>query len=225
MAALAVVLVGLCACLFSAQDAEPAGGDRTAYEAAAARAGDDAAAHIRLALWCEARGMAADRARQLAIAAEKDPRNVLARGLAGSVRYRGEWQPKGDVERSAHEDPTRDGKLRAYIERRSAAAHTADDQLKLATWCAENGLKQQAVAHYTELSRIDPGASPSGSTSASRSRAGAGLILTRRRHKGWKPSAKGTPTSGGKPGLDGCGKVSKAPTPPAAPGHATAWPK
>ena len=36
------------------------------------------------------------------------------------------------------------------------APHKVDAQLKLAAWCTEKGLKDQALAHYSEVTRLDP---------------------------------------------------------------------
>src|SRR4051812_28789773 len=77
--------------------ADPAG-ERTAptalaaYESAKAGAGRDADAHVRLAPWCEAHGLQAERVRHLALAVVNDPTNAMARGLMGLVAYRGRWQ-------------------------------------------------------------------------------------------------------------------------------------
>ena len=69
--------------------------DLDAYHAAAARAGHDANAHIRLALWCEAHGLSAERVTQLALAVLYDPSNALARGLSGLVSLSGEMETSG----------------------------------------------------------------------------------------------------------------------------------
>ena len=71
--------------------------DITAYSAAKARAGRNADAHVKLALWCEAHGMNAERKKHLAIAVINDPKNSLARGLMGLVEYLGKWQPPDAV--------------------------------------------------------------------------------------------------------------------------------
>jgi tetratricopeptide (TPR) repeat protein len=130
--------------------------EREAYESAARQAGKDPKAQIRLALWCEAHGLTAERARHLALAIATDPANVLAGGLAGLVARKGKWKPAAEIERESHADPARQALVREYLDRRAATPHTADAQLKLAAWCAENGLKEQALAHYTEVTRIDP---------------------------------------------------------------------
>ena len=63
---------------------------RPAYEQARKDAGRDAAAHVRLALWCESHGMSAERMKHLAMAVLYDPSNALARGLMGLVAYQGQ---------------------------------------------------------------------------------------------------------------------------------------
>jgi hypothetical protein len=131
-------------------------GDRAAYEAAARRAGESPAEHLRLALWCEVLGLAPERDRHLALAITYEPRNLLAHGLAGQVNYKGRWLPASAAEREARAHLDDDVARREYLNRRASTPHTADAQLKLASWCAESGLKQQAIAHYIELSRIDP---------------------------------------------------------------------
>ena len=47
--------------------------DRAAYEAAAAKAGKNAAAHVKLALWCETHGLSSERIKHLSIAASLEP--------------------------------------------------------------------------------------------------------------------------------------------------------
>jgi thioredoxin-like negative regulator of GroEL len=54
--------------------------DPTDYQAAAARAGQDAGAHLKLAVWCEARGMNAERLKHLAAALAIDPQNARPAG-------------------------------------------------------------------------------------------------------------------------------------------------
>ena len=72
-------------------------------------AGQDAAANVRLALWCEQHGMTAERMKHLATAVLHDPSNGLARGLLGLVAYDGKWEPPDEVSRKAQDDPKRQG--------------------------------------------------------------------------------------------------------------------
>src|SRR3954447_5371363 len=81
----ASALVGL-------DSAPPSPGDRDSYEAALAQIGRDAGAHVRLALWCEAHGLNAERIKHLTLAVLKDPAHPMARGLLGMVSFRGKWQ-------------------------------------------------------------------------------------------------------------------------------------
>ena len=87
---------------------------------------------------------------------EAPQKSALARGLAGLVLYEGRWQPVADVERAAAADRSRYPLIQEYLERRAAAPSLADPRLKLAAWCADHGLKEQAFAHYVEVTRLDP---------------------------------------------------------------------
>jgi tetratricopeptide (TPR) repeat protein len=130
--------------------------DLAIYESAQAKVGKDAAAHVRLALWCEQHGLTAERVKHLALAIAYDPKNALARGLAGLVAFHGTWKSPADVGNEFKHDPASQELIREYLDRRTRAPHKADPQLKLAAWCAEKGLKEQALAHYSEVTRIDP---------------------------------------------------------------------
>jgi hypothetical protein len=130
--------------------------DRAAYEAAKKQAGRDAQANVRLALWCEAHGMTAERMKHLAEAVLHDPANALARGLLGMVAYNGRWQRPEEVSREAKDEPSRRALMQEYLERRAKAPETADGQFKLASWCEQNGLKPQAAAHFQRVVRLDP---------------------------------------------------------------------
>src|SRR6185437_2027085 len=79
--------------------------DLAEYEAAKAGVGRDADAQVRLALWCEAHGLQAERVRHLALAVLNDPSHALARGLMGLVAYRGRWQRPDSVEQKIKDDP------------------------------------------------------------------------------------------------------------------------
>ena len=46
--------------------------------------------------------------------------------------------------------------MRQYLERRAKTPDRADAQLKLAVWCEQNGLQQQATAHFHQVLRLDP---------------------------------------------------------------------
>ncbi|MDR3622746.1 MAG: polymorphic toxin-type HINT domain-containing protein [Paludisphaera borealis] len=137
--------------------AKPPGPDLVAYEAAKAGAGRDADAHVALALWCEAHGMPAEKATHLARAVLIDPSHAKARGLLGYVKHEGKWLRPEDVTRAVEDSPESQALFREYQERRTQARDKADDQFKLARWCDEHGLAQQATAHYHRVIELDPG--------------------------------------------------------------------
>jgi hypothetical protein len=130
--------------------------DRPAYEQARKEAGRDAQAHVRLALWCEAHGMTAERMKHLALAVMYDPSNALARGLMGLIAYQGKWGRPDDVGKRIQDDPAYRRLIEEYLERRAQAANKADAQMKLASWCEQKGLKAQAIAHYNVVVQLDP---------------------------------------------------------------------
>lgn len=150
MVALGLVMAG------PGDDPAPVRADRAAYEAARKAAGHDSAAQVRLALWCEAHGMTKERMQHLAAAVLQDPGNTLARGLMGLVARDGKWERPDDVSREVEEDPRRKALLDEYYTRRARTPDRADDQWKLASWCDQNGLKEQAIAHYHAVLRLDP---------------------------------------------------------------------
>jgi hypothetical protein len=126
------------------------------YQTAKKEAGRDADAHVRLALWCESHGLTAERAKHLALAMMYDPANALARGLTGLVSYKGKWGRPEAIGKQIQDDPERKALLRDYFDRRARTASKPGAQLKLAAWCEEKGLKDEAVAHYNEVLRLDP---------------------------------------------------------------------
>ncbi len=155
---LAIVLV--CFGLIPADDGASASPGESAtvaaYRAAASKAGHDARAQARLALWCEAHGMNAERMKHLALAVLYDPSNTLARGLMGMVAYKGRWDRPEDVGKAIEQDPAHRELIGEYLDRRAKTPLKADAQARLAAWCEEKGLKEQATAHYSEVVRLDP---------------------------------------------------------------------
>ena len=127
-----------------------------AYESARLKAGQDAGAHVRLALWCEAHGLTRKRLEHLAQAVALDPRNTMARGLLGLVSYKGRWMKPAEVEKQTESDPAYQDLIHEYTDRRARTADKADAQMKLAAWCTEKGLTEQARAHYHAAVRLDP---------------------------------------------------------------------
>jgi hypothetical protein len=130
--------------------------ERSAYELAESHAGRDANAHVKLALWCESHGLSAERMKHLALAVLNDPANSLARGLMGLVSYKGKWGRPEAIGREIQRDPEYRELLREYLDRRARTPAKPDAQLKLADWCDQKGLKEQALAHYNDVIRMDP---------------------------------------------------------------------
>jgi len=140
------------------EQALPAGApaDHSVYESARVKAGRDAAAHVRLALWCESHGLAAERMKHLALAVLYDPSNALARGLMGLVAYRDRWGTPENVGQQIQADPAYHALIRQYLDRRATTPAKPDAQLRLASWCEQNGLKAQALVHYKVVLQLDP---------------------------------------------------------------------
>jgi Pretoxin HINT domain len=134
----------------------PSTEDLASLHAAEAKAGRDADAHVKIALWCEAKGMTSERAKHLAMAVAADPSHAVARGLMGLVLDGGKWRKPDHVADRAKADADGAKALADYEIRRRLAAPTADAQWKLAQWCDTHDLKLQAEAHARATIRIDP---------------------------------------------------------------------
>jgi hypothetical protein len=120
-------IVLVCAGLITMQAANsaPSPADLRTYKALENKAGRDPAAQVKLALWCEAHGLDAERLKHLAKAVLSDPRNAAARGLLGLIEVNGRWEtPERARERIAADD-VRSTKLAEYLRRR--AKLTADE--------------------------------------------------------------------------------------------------
>ena len=144
--------------------------DRSRYEAIRAKAGQDPAALVKLSLWCEAHGLAAERAKHLTEAIGIEPANAAARGLLGLISDRGKWLSPEDVQVKRDSDKSLAKKLEAYHARRAdleaalrtkkldtAGRHAAAvAHEKLGSWCEQQGLKDQATAHFSTAVQYDP---------------------------------------------------------------------
>ncbi len=133
----------------------PSAEDLKAYDALKAQTGRDPAEQVRLALWCESRGLQTERLKHLALAVLADPTNAMARGLMGVVAYRGQWKRPESVAEKVKADEALTAKLAEYNTRRARAAETADAQWALALWCEQNDLPAEAQAHFTAVTRLD----------------------------------------------------------------------
>src|SRR4051812_36588840 len=137
--------------------ASPSASDLTSYESARSAAGRDPEAHVRLALWCEAHGLEAERLKHLAIAVMIDPAHATARGLMGLVAFRGRWQRPDAVGEKVKADAELSASLAEYNGRREGMPNTAEAHWRMALWCEEKGLKAEATAHLSTVVRLDPG--------------------------------------------------------------------
>ncbi len=126
------------------------------YEQLKAAAGRDADAQVKLALWCEAHGLEREKLRHLAVAVLADPTNAMARGLMGLVEYRGKWKRPEAVAEAVRTDVAHADLLAEYNGRRVRTPVKPDAQWKLALWCEEKGLKDEARAHLATVVRLDP---------------------------------------------------------------------
>ncbi len=101
--------------------------------------------------------MAAECDKHLKRAVALDPANAPARGLLGLVAFKGKWAKPEQVEQDTQNDPKFQAIFREYLDRRvRTPQNKADAQLRLAAWCLENGLKDEARAHYFVVTRLDP---------------------------------------------------------------------
>jgi Pretoxin HINT domain len=149
----------LLCCVIIGDGAKPAdtpATDRVAYQALAGKAGKNATAHVQLALWCEIHGLAAERIKHLTLASTLDAKNPVAQGLLGLVAFQGKWAKPEQVDRDIQNDPEFQALFREYLDRRVRTPQKADAQLRLAAWCLEKGLQEEAVAHYYLVTRLDP---------------------------------------------------------------------
>jgi Pretoxin HINT domain len=140
------------AIILTAASEDPPPGPLQAYKEARASAGRSSPDQVKLALWCEAHGLTAERLHHLTLAVLADPKNLMARGLMGLVSRDGRFQRPEAVEAKATADAT----LAEYEAKRQKAAYTADAQWSLGVWAAEHGLTEQAKAHLTAVIRLDP---------------------------------------------------------------------
>jgi len=138
------------------------GEELASYEALVKQLGRDAGSQVRLALWCEANGLVAERLKHLVLAVMTDPNQPAARGLLGQVAFRGHWRRPEDVG-SLLKGDTRFAAARAGYETRRQALEeddndrdSAEAHWRLALWCEQHGLESEARAHFVAVTRRDP---------------------------------------------------------------------
>ncbi len=94
--------------------------DLSTYQAAKAKVAHDADAQVKLALWCEAHGLSAERIKHLMLATLINPSNATARGLLGLVSNGEKWQKPEEVKSQLGNDPKAQETLQDYLRRRAA---------------------------------------------------------------------------------------------------------
>ena len=111
----------LCATLLVVQvgDAPNESHDFKTYAAIKAKAGKDAQAQVKLALWCEAHGLTGERVKHLAQAVLSDPKNATARGLLGMIAIGGRWESVERARDRLNTDDARAAMIAEYQKRRS----------------------------------------------------------------------------------------------------------
>jgi len=60
------------------------------------------------------------------------------------------------VTRDIEDDPARKARIEEYLKRRATVRDRGEELWRLALWCEQNGLKQQATAHLYQVLRLDP---------------------------------------------------------------------
>ena len=93
---------------------------------------------------------------RLGLAPKADPEDVTARGLLGLVRYRDEWAEPDAVAARVRADADEAAALDEYHARRDRTPDTSVAQMELADWCEHRGLKAEAIAHLTAVTRLEP---------------------------------------------------------------------
>jgi Pretoxin HINT domain len=101
-------------------------------------------------------GKTGGRPEHLGLAPKADPEDVTARGLLGLVRYRDEWVEPDAVAARVRADADQAAALEEYHARRDRTPDKSVAQLELADWCEHRGLKAEAIAHLTAVTRLDP---------------------------------------------------------------------
>ena len=111
---------------------------------------------LRQALVCETREGRANGAACWSLPSRPIPTNVTARGLLGQVQVDGRWLTPEQAAADEQAGDEQAALLAEYEARRAAAPDTAAGQWKLALWCERHGLKAEATAHFTQVTRLDP---------------------------------------------------------------------
>ncbi len=148
-----ILIAAVALCLSASPAPEAARAEYRSKKALMARTAD---AQVELALWCESKGLMAERDTHLARAILRDPSHSIARGLLGQVQHQGRWQRPEAVADSLRTDPEWIAKRQVYETKRQKAPVEVDAQWKLAKWCLQEGLDREARAHLNAVVKLDP---------------------------------------------------------------------
>ena len=120
-----VAVLWICAGLVSFSPSDP-----TEYRAAAAKAGKDPVTHVKLAVWCEAHGMDAERLKHLAVAVAIDPQFARAYCYLAKIDNTAFWHTVAGTPLA----PLRERAWRFAM--RAAALDDSDPRTQLTlAWC------------------------------------------------------------------------------------------
>jgi hypothetical protein len=145
----------LCASLLVVQIGDPPelSRDFQTYQALKAKAGKDAPAQVKLALWCEAHGMTGEKVKHLALAVLSDPRNVTARGLMGLIAFGSRWETTERARQRLMADDAQAAKRAEYQERRSKLTNDEIKSQQAADLLDKKGAYQSAYSARLRTNR------------------------------------------------------------------------
>jgi hypothetical protein len=129
---------------------------RAQYDERKAAAGRDVDGQCGLALWCERNGLEGEKFKHLALAIAADPSHPRARGLMGLMSLGDRWVAPAEAAEARARDEALAVALGEYNARREKVENTAAAHLGLAAWCEEHGLPDEARAHWSTVTRLDP---------------------------------------------------------------------
>jgi Pretoxin HINT domain len=127
--------------------------DLKTYEALRVKAGNDAQAQVKLALWCEAHGMNGERLKHLARAVLSDPKNLTARGLLGLIAIGSRWETANQAAERIKADDAQAAKRVEYRERRSKLTSDEIKSQQAADLLEKKGDMQAAYTARVKSSR------------------------------------------------------------------------
>jgi hypothetical protein len=147
----ALICTGLLTAL--AGDATPSPQDLRTYDAFKLKAGNGPQAQVKLALWCEAHGLDAQRLEHLARAVLSDPGNATARGLLGLVSFGGHWESPERIGERIKADERRAALLAEYNGRRDKLADREEHRRAAVERLRQSGRPEEAYSARLKANR------------------------------------------------------------------------